>query len=363
MSTRFILTLLTIIVIFIGAAVAIFLAKGYTVSPKEGGIVGTGILSITSTPDAASVYIDGHLTTATNATIASLTPKEYTVRVIKEGFIPWEKKVSIKEGLVTDVKITLFPAIPSIYPLTFTGVKNVAVSPDSSKLAYIVPKGTKAGVWVWTMTEGRPIGFARGAQPHQIASSGSIDYSEASLRWSADSKQVLATVGNNNYLLVDDGLNSNPRDITPILSATLKDWDADLKEKDVVRAQAIKDLTRRKEATASASIKWSSDETKLLYKKESSKPFIVYDLETNEQHQIPPALNYLWLPDAKHIILVDKDKISIVEYDGANSAIVYAGNFDETSVFAWPDSSRLVIISSFPIPTASEPNFYGVNLK
>src|SRR3989339_841992 len=128
MSKRFIITVVTLLVIGLAAGVAILLAKGYTFSPKEKRIVGTGIITVSSQPDAASVYIDGHLTTATNATISSLTPKNYSVKIIKEGFIPWEKQISVKEELVTEVKVTLFPAIPTIYPLTFNSVLNPVLS-------------------------------------------------------------------------------------------------------------------------------------------------------------------------------------------------------------------------------------------
>lgn len=368
MSKRFIITLGTLLVIGVAATAAIFLAKGYTFSTEDKKIVGTGIITITSIPDAASVFIDGHLTTATNATVPSLPPKEYTVRVVKEGFIPWEKKVTVREGLVTDLKVTLFPAIPTIYPLTFAGVKNPLLSPDESKLAYIVPTGKKAGVWVWTLISDQPIAFARGAQPHQIAESRLIDYSESLLRWSPDSKQILATVGGNNYLLKDDGINSEPRDITPILTATLKTWDEDQKTKDDARVLNIKKLEARKIASSSASLKWSPDETKFMFsgKSDASKEKLqlkAYDLETDEQFEIPEALTHLWLPDSRHIVLVEKDQISVIDFDGINKAVIYAGKFESKFVFPWPDSSRLVIISSFPTPTASEPNLYGINLK
>lgn len=383
MSKRFLITLATLIVIVIAATVAVFLAKGYTFSTTEKRIVGTGIITITSVPDAASVYIDGHLTTATNATISSLVPNEYSVRVVKEGFIPWEKKVEVKEGLVTDLEITLFPAIPTIYPLTFTGVKKPLLSNDGAKLAYIVSSTTsdgainkKAGVWVWTLKSDQPIAFARGAEPHQIAESRSVDYSGASLKWSPDSKQLLATVGNNNYLLNDDGVNFEPRDLTPILAATLKSWDEDFKIKDEAKYLNIKNPDARKIASGSGNLKWAPDETKFMYseqasgnrqqfeeKDESKLKFKVYDLETNAQFDIPNSLMHSWLPDSRHIILVEKDQISIVDFDGENKAVIYAGKFDNSFVFAWPDSSRLVIISSLPTPTASEPNLYGINLK
>src|SRR3972149_5186646 len=130
MSKRFIFSIITLVAIVFLAGVAIFLAKGYTFSAKEKRIVGTGIITISSEPDAASVFLDGHLTTATNTTIASLPPKNFTIKVVKEGFIPWEKQILVKEGLVTEVKVTLFPAIPTIYPLSYNGVASQTLSPD-----------------------------------------------------------------------------------------------------------------------------------------------------------------------------------------------------------------------------------------
>lgn len=366
MSKRLIITIATALAIALAAGAAIFFAKGYSISPQERRIVGTGIMTITSEPDAASVFIDGHLTTATNATVSSLSPKEYSVRVVKEGFIPWEKSVTVKEGLVTELKITLFPAIPTIYPLTFTGVANPVLSPDGSKLAYIVSSASasKNGIWVWTMSRNQPIAFVRSSEPHQIASNITADFSQATLRWSPDSKQVLATVGNNNYLLDSDSLNSEPRDITPVLSATLSEWEEDVTAKNEVGVLAIKDLNLRKIASDSAIVNWSPDETKFMASnKEGTSDFKVYDLEDKEEYSLPPANAHLWLPNSKHIILVEDGMISLVDFDGTNKAVIYAGNFADNFVFPWPDSSRLVIISSLPTPTASQPNLYGINLK
>lgn len=374
-SKRFIITIVTILVVGVVAGVAVFLAKGYTFSPGEKRIVGTGIINVSSQPDAASVYIDGHLTTATNATVSSLPPKGYTVRVIKEGFIPWEKKVEVEEGLVTEVKVTLFPAIPTIYPLTFTGVANPVLSPDNSKLAYVVINGKKKGVWVWTMVKNEPIAFARNSEPHQIVKGSEVDdYSKLSLRWSPDSKQVLVSIGNNNYLADSDRFNGEPRDITPVLQTTLRSWEEDVKARDDARILEIANLTVRKIASESAVLNWSPDETKFMFRKEpvaqaaTGKESVindvkVYDLETKLQYDLPPAKAHLWLPSSTHVILVEDESVSVVDFDGTNKAVIYAGKFSDSFVFPWPDSSRLVLITSFPTPTASEPNLYGINLK
>lgn len=369
MSKRFILTIITLIIIAAVTAVVIFLAKGYTFSPKEKRVVGTGILTVSSSPDAASVFIDGHLTTATNTTISSLSPKTYDVKIVKEGFIPWQKQIVIKEGLVTEVKVTLFPAIPTIYPLTFTGIENPTLSPDGEKLAYVVPvaktspgSSKKAGIWVLVQADNQPISLAKSSGTRQIAQSASIDFSTATLNWSADSKQVIASVAGNNYLLDADRFNSAPSDITPILSATLQSWVDDARARETARVLAVKDLDFRQTASTSAVVRWSADETKFMAGKDE-KGLKVYDLEDDKEYTLPDARRHIWLPDSRHVILVEEKTISIADFDGSNRAVIYAGNFQDDFVFPWPDSSRLAIITSFPTPTASEPNLYGINLK
>ncbi len=401
MRRHWVITSGMVAIVGIGALIAIFLTKGYSFSPREGRILGTGIIAVASLPTGASVYIDGHLTTATDTTIASLSPKSYKIRISKEGFIPWEKTVEVREGLVTDIKATLFPSLPTLFPLTYNGATNPTLSPDGQNLAFGVPTSSdsariKSGIWVWTFDSG-PIAFARGAQPHQIvASTPTLDFSQSQLKFSPDSKQLLVTLYEDkvidqahirNYLLSLNSLISQTdlRDITPTVDSTIKTWAEDRKTKELARISVLKDLEIKNIASASATptglrtdtVKWSPDETKIMVVKSSlttptpsSNQATIYDLGTPDQqfntpkkYDLPGAFSYQWLPDSKHIILVNDAQISIVEYDGTNNSVVYAGSFEKSSVFPWLDSSRLVFITSYNTPTGANPNLFGINLK
>lgn len=395
-NKRFFFTLITIAIVGVAAVVATFIAKGYRFSPDSGMISGTGIISVTSTPDQASVFLDDHLTTATNANINSLTPKKYKVRIVKEGFIPWEKEVEVKEGLVTDIKATLYRSIPTVYPLTFNGLGTVLISPDKIKLLYVVPGSEKkSGVWIWEMSN-RPIAFARGAEQRQIISPVSgIDFEAAEYRWSPDSNEVLAQIDGTYFLLESDRLNDTPQDITPTVETTLRGWDDDERAKRSASLAAVKDNNLRKVASDAAVLKFSPDETKLLYSKDGNA-FKVVDFEDKMTFDLPNALDYQWLPDSLHLLLVEIDgsskaspipsstlageegevggvvsmkdkiqfaKVSVIEFDGFNKAEIFAGNISPKDVFIWQDGSRFAVVSSHPTATASIPNLYGINLK
>lgn len=401
MSKQFFLTILSIVVIAVIAGAAIFLAKGYRYQAQTGTFSGTGIISVTSTPDQASVYLDGHLTTATNDNITSLPPKTYKVRIVKEGYISWEKDIEVKQGLVSEIKAVLFRSIPTVYPITYSGIDYAVLSPDNLKLMYIIPGGQeggaaaerKSGIWVWVMNNQGIVG--NGDLQRQIVEAKGVDYSKAKYRWSPDSSQLFVDFPDRKLLLESNRLNDIPRDITLTFQATLKAWDETETQNRIGKLLQIENVSLRKTASDSASLKWSPDETKILYTDSLGK-FKLNDLSLNKNYDLPEANSYTFLPDSQHLVMVETDaeiketketkvteakigaviaealgikdlfaqtRLSILEVDGKNKSEIFYGNIEPNSVIPWPDGSRLVVISSLPIQTASQPNLYGINLK
>ncbi len=394
-SKQFIFTVFSLVLIGVIAGGAIFLAKGYRYQTDTGTFSGTGIISVTSLPDQASVYLDGHLTTATDDNITSLPPKNYKVRIVKEGYIPWEKDIEVSQGLVSEIKATLYRSIPTIYPITYSGVDYAVLSPDNLKLMYIIPNGLegglaaerRSGIWVWVMSSQNGIGIGTGDQQRQIVQSNGVDYSQAKYRWSPDSSQIFVDLPDRKLLLDINGLNDVPRDITANYQATLKSWDLTESQTRLTKLSQIEDLELRKTASDSASLKWSPDETKILYA-DTEGNFKLNDLSLDKKYDLPKAASYLFLPDSEHLVMIEhggdeaksspkpspsgnltikeqfaQSGISIIEIDGTNKAEIYYGSVEPNVVVPWPDNSRLVVISSFPTQTASQPNLYGINLK
>src|SRR5690348_12777929 len=90
MKRQIFISLLILLFLGVGTVVAIFYGKGYSLdfTSGKGFLKGTGLLVATSVPDGAQVFINDHLTTATNNTI-NLPPGEYKVKIFKDGYFPW----------------------------------------------------------------------------------------------------------------------------------------------------------------------------------------------------------------------------------------------------------------------------------
>jgi dipeptidyl aminopeptidase/acylaminoacyl peptidase len=386
MGRRLILPVLTFLVFIVSAGLVILFAKGYHYFPKTGTLEKTGLLVATSTPNGASIYINGHLTDATNATI-KLVPGTYEIEIAKEGYTTWKKEVKVAPEFVTTTNVNLFPAIPELRPLTATSVKNPTLSPDGQKIAFIVPENAsfkKAGIWVLNMVN-RPFGFGRTTARQVVADTPWQKFSEAKISWSPDSRSLLASFdeGETIFLLNPEAsvASQEPKNITATLPLPQKEWEEE-EETNSQQRLIILPPNLQEIATTAALARWSPDEKRLLYQieKEVAKVFDPkweeFPPETRNKEQevrdkkgktfeLPEALDYLWLPEAesKHVILVEEGQISIIESEGTNKMIVFGGEFEENFVAPWPDGSKLVISASLNKPAGVAPNLYTINLR
>src|ERR1035437_6252891 len=157
---KLIIPFLIVLFLTIATIFVVLLGKGYGLNLNGNGgpiLSGTGLLVATSSPDGAQVIINGHLTTATDNTI-NLAPGEYDVKIFKEGYFPWQKKITIKKEVVSKADALLFPSAPQLTSITNVGIENPVLDPTETKLAYTVASqsATKNGIYVLDMSI-RPI--------------------------------------------------------------------------------------------------------------------------------------------------------------------------------------------------------------
>lgn len=139
------LLLYSAILFFIVATPSIlFYAWGYSFDWQNKKPVLTGGLYLKSFPKKAEVYLNDKLKKKeTPAFIKRLLPKEYQVKITKQGFHPWQKKLRVESKLVTEARnILLIPLNPEIeivnekLPVDFS-LKEFLVQEESNTIFYI----------------------------------------------------------------------------------------------------------------------------------------------------------------------------------------------------------------------------------
>lgn len=91
------------------AVFILFFAQGYRFNYKSFRIIKTGIISVTSSPKNASVYINGKESSKKTPLAATLTSGVYLVEVKSSGYNSWHSYCKVQPELVTEFeKVVLF---------------------------------------------------------------------------------------------------------------------------------------------------------------------------------------------------------------------------------------------------------------
>lgn len=267
LGSRVVYTLLSIVIIALGSYFAIQYARGSWRVANNRIVANTGLLNANSFPTGAQVFIDDKLITATDDTIY-LEPDVYQIKIVKEGYSPWYKTLTIQSELVTQSNTLLFPAAPSITPLTFTGIDNINPSPDGQKILFFTNQASsklKNGFYVLDLNSNF---LSLQSGPKQITDDvEGLDLLNAKVIWSPDSTEVIILTENKEFLVsADKKVNlSEQKDITFQKKDILAQWEENiyLRERQYLAKfpKEILELTK----TAAKNVYLSPDKKRLLY--------------------------------------------------------------------------------------------------
>ncbi|MBU1255506.1 PEGA domain-containing protein [Patescibacteria group bacterium] len=105
----------TILFFVIVAPTALLYSYGYSFDWQKKKVVLTGGFYFESLPKKADVYLNDKLKEKTPVFIKRLLPKEYQIKITKDGYHSWQKNLRIESKLVTEAKnILLIPLNPKI---------------------------------------------------------------------------------------------------------------------------------------------------------------------------------------------------------------------------------------------------------
>ncbi|MBU1327041.1 PEGA domain-containing protein [Patescibacteria group bacterium] len=417
----FLIPFITFCLIIGVASGVIAYGRGYRLDLRKNTLKTTGLVSATSDPVGSQVTINDILKTATNNSF-TIDPGWYTVRMTKEGYIPWEKKIRVQGEVVIRIDAFLFPTNPSLSPLTTPGVTNPVLSPDGAKIAYVIPvkhlDGTskKAGLWVYALAEGS---LGRNRDPIQIgATIPAFSFETTTISWSPDSTQLLVQTPSGTSRLYQATRLDTFTDISNSVAGLLADWQTERQQKERQKLDAFKQPIVDIATSSAVIVSFSPDETKILYEATASatipriiSPPLIGTNATEEQRAIEPGTIYVydakedknyavmkktelpppsptpakkassqpksavlpstlqsatalhWFPTSRHLVLTLPGKIDIMEYDRTNWTTVYSGPFEDGFIAPWPSGSRITVLTNLNPNATTLPNLYTVNLR
>lgn len=264
--------LISLLVILGTSAVIIAYGRGYRPGFSQDGsslVRSTGLVSATSDPVGAQVYLDGTLKTATNNTF-NVDPGKHTIRISKDGYLSWQKEIIVEKEVVSRADAFLFPVNPSLSPLTSSGVIKPTLSPDGTQIAYIIPPKEQttealatAGLWIFDLVD-RPLGFNRDARQIETWQS-TWDTDQLSIEWSPDSQEVVLLLPTETTLFDLNNRDTARKVVTSELVTIRQNWQTEQKLKNTQQFAALKQPLIDIATTSAKLIAFSPDETKLLY--------------------------------------------------------------------------------------------------
>ena len=265
-KTPLFVTFCSATVIIGGTYVAIQFAKGYRPA-LNGNLQGTGLLAANSFPNGAQVYLNGKLVTATDATL-NLNPGEYAIEIKKDGFSTWKKSLKIEKELVTQTNAVLFPAVPGLTPLTYTGATNISSSPDGQKLVFYVASASaqiKNGLYILDLTDSL-LSLKKG--PRQISQeTRAFNLAQTKIIWSPDSSQILLSFEGKNVVLDPNKMNAltELQDVSYKLPRLFSEWEEDVYKRERTSLAKFPDEIQQIATESAINVYFSPDEERVIY--------------------------------------------------------------------------------------------------
>lgn len=227
-----ILILFIIAIFLVVTVVAIIFTQGGKIT--KDGIINTGSIKLEISPENldVNIYLDDKKVEPKSHYINSIEPGEHSLRVEGTSFHAWEKKITIRESLVSNIEVKLFPLEAELLQLTKTDIDKVFFSEDGSYAYYLVTNTAlqpqDRGFWKLRL-EDQDIFFRRTTVPEKIADINSeisniLSENDFSVNSDSNNKQLLiSTKDQQRQYLIDLGQNSTDiviSDLTELLGFT-----------------------------------------------------------------------------------------------------------------------------------------------
>lgn len=209
-----------------GTVLLVAYGNGYTYNFKTGKLVQRGLLLLSSAPDGASIKLGTKQLQEETPYRYSFEQGLYDFTLSHEGYRTWRKSIQVKPSLVSlhQYVILLRDRLKTESVATHGSISQMVASPNNRRIAFVVPSGDQAGLWVLNtqnLEQARILPLPTVADPLApetfIVQSWSHDNSHLLVRHSKGAQNDLLLVANNAGevpLSITTTFNINPENVS-----------------------------------------------------------------------------------------------------------------------------------------------------
>jgi len=397
-------TILIFVFLAVFSAIVAY-ARGYRFDLGKKTVIPTGIISVSSSPKAAKIYVNGNLKGATDSNI-TLPPGNYKIEVKKEGYTGYQKEITLKGELVSTIDATLFPTNSSLSPLTNLGIIKAITVGETEKIIIFVDKKIseaeneeKNGVYLF---EGgaKAVPFFPPLKTIVLKNNlpEGVDMEKATVTVSPDIKEAIFEFEVKDtiqaYLLSLETENTVPFDVTQSKQELIEAWNK-RKQANILKILETFPQDFYKIASNSVTVLgFSPNETKVLYRSDAgfildpivtpplisanqtieqrtieANRFYVYDKKEDKNFQITlgnesnlEKENIAWYFDSRHLIINQGKKIAVIDYDNTNMQTIYSGPYQK-DFFSVTTDGKIIVLSNLNPEANLYPDLYLVGIR
>lgn len=393
------LVFISVFLVIFAAIVAY--ARGYRFDFDKKSLTPTGILSASSSPKAAKIYVNDVLRGVTDTNI-TMPPGNYKVDIKKEGYTSYSKNVSLKGELVATVDAMLFPINSTLSPLTNLGLVKAIPVGDSEKVIIFVDKeateeaSAKSGIYLF---EGgrKPLPFFPPLKTIVLKSNlpEGVDLAQAEIIISPDANEaifefdILETP--RAYLLSLEGENITPFDVSQSKDTLVDAWNKQKLDNNLKILETYPEEFYKIASDSVELLAFSPTENKVLYKANKNiilppmiTPALIATNQTEEQRRLETEKIYVydkkedknyfisdgnllardvqWYFDSRHLLINQGKRIVVVDYDNTNIQTIYSGPY-EGKFFTTTDDGKIITLSNLNPEVNKWPDLYLVGTR
>ncbi len=336
----------------IAGPLLVLYTAGYRLNWQNGHVIRTGVISISTAPRNALVWLDDEDTREkTPHVFKQLLPDEYTVRLEKDDYLSWQGVVDVQSGETVSLQnILLFLDAPS-ESLFANDIQALSVHPSGGLLAYLTQQAGWNELWLYDLA----------SQEHQLISQSVTvrDADELELLWSSSGGYLaLFEVG------IDPSLYSAAGDPLqldlPRQRITRTSWHPSTDHllylstsRGLVQYDLVAGSSTLLEQTDAASIQLDASILTFSDNGEQTEVQQIVGKDKRVLALLPSDEYELMLRDGSFLLLKnDRDEIFLLNIDADEPILLQR----EATSFDWHADQRLLVFSD-----GSEVNVYGVD--